>query len=105
MVPKHQGSIGADLHLGKGFLLKTTTHLVSSRRFISDFTNQVHPMDKYYTVDTELSYAWKAFRAFVKVNNLTDRKYAEFGALDFLGRPNYYSSPERNWLAGISYSF
>ena len=32
------------------------------------------------------------------VNNFTNRKYAEYGVLDFLGRPNYYPSARAEFL-------
>ena len=104
-VPRHKGSIGTEVDFGRGFLFTTTATMVGSRRFISDWANQVERLDGYYTLDAKLSYSWKGLKAFCGVNNLTSRKYAEYGVLDFLGRPNYYPSPERNFFGGISYNF
>ncbi len=104
-VPRHKGALGADVYLGKGFSCYTRLNLIGDRYFISDWTNQAKRLDGYYTLDAKLSYSWKGLKAFVGVNNLTDRKYAEHGVLDFLGRPNYYPSPERNYFGGISYAF
>jgi iron complex outermembrane receptor protein len=104
-VPRHKGSIGTEVNFGKGFQLSSNATIVASRYFTSDWANQVERLRGYYTWDTKLSYTWKGLKGFVGVNNLTNRKYAEYGVLDFLGRPNYYSSPERNFIGGVSYTF
>jgi iron complex outermembrane recepter protein len=103
-VPRHKASAGADIHLGKGFLFDARANFVGSRHLISDFENAVDRLDKYYTVDTRLSYAYKGLKAFVGINNLFNRKYAEFGS--FVGGTQFFSpSPERNYMAGVSYTF
>lgn len=104
-VPRHKGSIGGDFDLGRGFLLNTGINVVSSRYFISDWANEADRLDGYYTIDSKLSYSWKGFKAYLGVNNLTNRKYAEYGVLNWLGQPNFYPSPERNFFGGISYTF
>ena len=112
-VPRHKGSIGADLNFGKIFLkecfkglsINGRANLFGSRHFISDWSNQVEKLDRYYTLDVKLSYSWKGLKAFVGVNNITNQKYAEYGVLNFLKQPNYYPSPERNFFGGISYTF
>jgi iron complex outermembrane receptor protein len=104
-VPRHKGALGGDFDLGKGFLLNTRLNIVGSRHFISDWANRVERVDGYYSLDAKLSYSWKGLRAYAGVNNLTNRKYTEYGVLDFFGRPNFYPSPERNFFGGISYSF
>jgi iron complex outermembrane receptor protein len=104
-VPRHKGSIGTDINFGKGFELGTKANIVGRRHFISDWANQVEPLHGYYSLDARLSYSWKGLKAFVGVNNLTSRKYAEYGVLNFLGQPNYYPSPERNFFGGASYTF
>ncbi len=108
-VPRHKGSMGADLRFGKGilegFLFNLRGNIIGPRHFISDWANQVERLDGYYTLDAKLSYSWKGLKAFVGVNNITNQKYAEYGVLNFLKQPNYYPSPERNFFGGISYTF
>jgi outer membrane receptor protein involved in Fe transport len=42
----------------------------------------------------------------VGVNNLTDRKYSEYGVIGgFVPSPFFYPSPERNWVAGLQFVF
>jgi iron complex outermembrane receptor protein len=103
-VPRHKAATGMDIHLGGGFLFNTRFNYVGSRYLISDFENRVDKLDRFYTVDARLSYAHKGLKAFVGVNNLFNRKYFEFGS--FVGGTQFFSpSPERNWLAGVSYTF
>ncbi len=104
-VSRHKGSIGTDIHMGKGFLFNVRANIVGSRHFISDWGNQVGRLDGYYSLDTKISYSWKGLKAFAGVNNITNQKYAEYGVLNFAGLPFYYPSPERYFFGGISYTF
>jgi iron complex outermembrane receptor protein len=110
-VPRHKGSIGTDVDFGKvfdfvkGFQLSSKTTIVASRRFISDWANQVERLGGYYTWDAKLSYSWKGLKAFVGVNNLTNQKYSEFGVINATGAEFFYASPTRNFIGGISYTF
>jgi len=104
-VPRYKGSLGVDIDFDKGFLLDTRTNIVGARYFISDWRNQIDRLDGYYTLDAKLSYSWKELKAFVGANNITNQKYAEYGVLDFFGRPAYYPSLVRNYIAGVSYTF
>jgi len=104
-VPRHKGTLGVDLDIGKGFLFNARLNMMGSRYFISDWVNLVDRLEGNYSFDAKLSYSWKGLKAFIGVNNLTNRRYSEYGVLDFLGRPNYYPSPERHFFAGASYTF
>jgi len=105
-VARHKGSIGTDIRIWKGLQLNGRALFVDSRYFISDWANQVDKLDGYYTVDAKLSYLWKGLKAFVGVNNLFNRKYAEYAVTNATGTAQlFYPSPERNFLGGISYTF
>lgn len=104
-VPRHKGSVGGEINFGKGFLLNSRMNIIGSSHLISDFANRFGRLDCYHTVDARLSYSWKGLKAFVGVNNLFDRKYSEYGAVNFLGTQSFFPSPERNFIGGISYTF
>ena len=104
-VPRHKGSLAAELNFGKGIHLSTKANIVGSRYFMSDWANQVERQSGYYTLDVKLSYAWRGLKAFIGVNNLFNRKYAEFAVVDSVGTQYFYPSPERNFIGGISYTF
>jgi len=50
-------------------------------------------MDGYYTWDAKLSYTWKGLKVLGKLEgfcggeHITNRKYAQYGVLDFLDNP------------------
>jgi len=104
-VPRNKGSVGADINLGRGFLFNTRLTIVGAQRFISDFLNQTEYLNAYYTLDMKLSFVWKGLRAFVGVNNLFNQKYAEFGVVNAAGNEFFYSSPQLNFIGGVSYTF
>ncbi len=104
-VPRHKGSVGADLRIWNGFSINARSNFFGSRFFISDWNNKVDKMDGYYSIDAKLSYSWKGLKAFAGVNNLTDQKYSEFGVVNGAGDQFFYPSPERNFIGGISYTF
>ena len=105
-VPRHKGSLGLGIDFGKGFLFNTKANIVGSRHLISDWRNQLGRLDCHYTLDAKLSYSWKGLKAFVGVNNVTNRKYAEWAVTNASGSNQlFYPSPERNFFGGISYTF
>ena len=105
-VPMNKGSIGADFNVWKGLSFNARATFVGSRYLISDWNNRVDKLDGYYTIDAKLSYSWKGLKAFVGVNNLTNKKYAEWAVTNAAGTNQlFYSSPERNFFGGISYTF
>ena len=104
-VPRHKGSFGAELNFGKGIQLSTKANIIGSHYFVSDWANQVERQSGYYTLDMKLSYAWRGLKPFIGVNNLFNRKYAEFAVIDSVGTQYFYPSPERNFIGGISYTF
>jgi iron complex outermembrane receptor protein len=104
-VPRHKGTLGVDIDFPKGFLLNIRNNIVGARHFISDWGNQIGRQHGYYTLDAKLTYSWKGLKVFAGVNNLFNQKYSEFGVIDASGSQFFYSSPERNFIGGVSYTF
>jgi iron complex outermembrane receptor protein len=104
-VPRHKGSIGADIQVWNGLSFNARANFIASRFFISDWANKVDRLDGYYSLDAKLSYTWKGLKAFVGVNNLTNQKFSEFAVVNGTGAQFFYPSPERNFIGGISYTF
>jgi iron complex outermembrane receptor protein len=105
-VPRCKITLGADADFGKGLLFSVKGTGVGSRYLISDFGNQFGRLDGYYTLDAKLTYAWKGFKAFVGINNITNQKFAEWAVTNATGTSRlFYPSPERNFVGGISYTF
>jgi len=106
-VPKHKGNLGVRVHdTLPGLIFSADYHYVGSSYLISDQANDFKKLDHYYSIDARVSYEWKMLNAFVGVNNITNEEYSEYAVMDtFLTRRNFYSAPERNWVAGLEIGF
>jgi iron complex outermembrane recepter protein len=107
-VPGYKGNLGfrIDDVAVTGLVFSTAFNYVGSSHVISDQANNFDKLDSYYTIDAKLAYKYKILKAFIGVNNLTDRKYSEYGVMDtFLTKRNFYPAPERNFFAGIQFDF
>ncbi|MBN2032905.1 MAG: TonB-dependent receptor [Deltaproteobacteria bacterium] len=106
-VPRHKGNLGFRIHdMIPGLVFSADYNYVGSSFLISDQANQLEKLDDYYTIDARLSYSWKQLKAFAGVNNLTDKKYSQYGVAGGSGTFGvFYPSPERNWVAGVEFVF
>jgi len=108
-VPRHKANLGLRIHdLVPGLIFSADYNYVGSSYAISDQANAFEKLEKYYTIDARLSYAWKSVKAFVGVNNLTDQEYSETAVLSGIfapGEPYFYPAPERNWVGGLRVVF
>jgi len=78
---------------------------IGERPFINDFSNDFGKQDAYFLLNAKFISRWKSLKAFLGVNNLTDKQYSEYGVVG--GTPlerAFYPSPGRNFLAGISFA-
>ena len=63
------------------------------------------PAEDYVIVDLSVNYKpIKELKAYIKVNNLFDKFYAEHSAVD-MEPENWYTMPGRSIVAGVEYSF
>jgi len=106
-VPRHKANLGFRIYdIIPGLIFSTTYNFVGSSYVISDQANQFDKQSKYYTVDARISHEWKWFKAFVGVNNITNREYLEYAVLGgFPTVRNFYPAPERNWVVGFEAVF
>lgn len=106
-VPRHKVVLGlriSDLPVpGIGFSADYT--VVGSSYLISDQANRLDKLERYSLVDARISYRKNFIEAFVGVDNLLDKKYAQYGAVNWAGAPNFYPAPERTWTAGVEVRF
>ena len=106
-VPKHKGNLGFESMIPCQVLFFLLTTIMWVRvMLISDQANNFKKLDHYYSIDARVSYEWKMLNAFVGVNNITNEEYSEYAVMDtFLTGRNFYSAPERNWVAGLEIAF
>lgn len=106
-VPENTASLTGVFTPVKGWTLAVSGIYVGERPFINDFSNSFDDLNGYFIVNAKLKYQWKALTAYVDVNNATNRKYSEFGALATfpVTERAYYPSPTANFIAGLAANF
>ena len=107
LVPKHKASFGFDTTILAGLNFSAVANYVGRRRFISDQANIADKLPSFITLDTRLSYRWKGLEAFLGVNNILNKSYSEQGIVTGAPRitKNFYPSPGRNYIHGLSYRY
>jgi len=105
-VPKHKATMSAISSIGKNITLALTGVYLGERPFVSDFNNNLSDQKGYFLLNTKFAYKWKSLKAYVDINNLTNKEYSEYGVEGgFPLEKAYYPSPKRNILAGMSLEF
>ncbi len=103
--PRHKATVDVAYNVTEHVSAILNGVYVGERRFISDFTNEFGKQEAYFVLNAKFIYRWKSFKAFLDLNNLTDKKYSEFGVIGgFPLERAFYPSPGRNFLAGISFT-
>jgi outer membrane receptor protein involved in Fe transport len=70
---------------------------------VSDFGNDFEKQENYSLLNSKVEYRRENLTAFLTVNNVTDRKYSEYGVLGgFPVEKAFFPSPERNFVVGAS---
>ena len=102
-VPKHKATVEAVSSLGRGLTFMLNGVYIGKRPFVSDFANDFDDQSNYLILNSKISYQWKSLRIFLDINNLTDKKFSEYGVIGgFPPEKSFYPSPERNFLVGLS---
>jgi iron complex outermembrane receptor protein len=106
-VPRHKANLGLKVFdVLPGLVFTAQYNYVGSSYLISDQANQFEKIEDYYTVDARLTYAWRRLNAYFGVNNLTDQDFSTYGVVyGFPAQAYFYPAPERNWVAGIEFTF
>jgi len=102
-VPTHKAALRAVLSPGKGLVFILEGIYVGERPFVSDFGNDFENQESYSLLNSKIEYRRENLTAFLTVNNVTDRKYSEYGVLGgFPVEKAFFPSPERNFVVGAS---
>jgi outer membrane receptor protein involved in Fe transport len=87
---------------------------VGKRYFYNDQANAYSRLNGYLVADTSLTWSRKDWAITFGVNNVLDRKYAEFAGVRVtedgvygyhIGDKFYFPSPERNFTLKVDYNF
>ena len=102
-VPKNKATGDAIFHVTKAADAILNGVYVGKRPFISDFSNDFSDQASYLVLNARFTYRWKSIKAFLDINNLTNKEYSQYGVIGgFPLERGYYPSPRRNFLVGIS---
>jgi len=88
--------------------LSTTLHAtyVGSSYLLNDQLNTRPQVKSYFLLDAAASYRWQGAEVFVRVDNLTNKKYITTGAVSpSSGAIGLYPAATISALAGVSYRF
>jgi iron complex outermembrane receptor protein len=105
-VPEHTVSFDVVSAFRNGLAINLNGSYVGERPFISDFSNNYSDQESYFILNSMMQYRIKYLKLFLAINNILDEEYSEYGVLGgFPLEKSYYPSPERNFLAGLSFDF
>jgi len=106
LVPRNKASVNLKITPLANLNFNLALNYVGERYFISDLRNAQERMPDYFTLDLSSAYSLGKAKIYFSINNICDKKYAEFGALSvFTGQKAFYPSAGRNFQAGISWEF
>jgi iron complex outermembrane receptor protein len=105
-VPKHKAVLDVKCGITKEAAAILSGVYVGERPFVSDFANDFSDQKGYLLLNAKFSYHWKSLKAFLDINNLTNKEYSEYGVIGgFPMEKAFYPSPKRNFLVGLSIAF
>jgi outer membrane receptor protein involved in Fe transport len=102
-VPKNKATVEITCHITREFNAILNGIYIGERPFISDWSNDFSNQASYFLMNAKFTYKWKSVSSFLNINNLTNKKYSEYGVIG--GNPlqeAFYPSPRINFLAGLS---
>lgn len=106
LVPKYSANLSGTASLTDELKLSLNANYVGSRFIENDLSNAQEKLPSRTTVDAKLSYSVKSITAFVGVNNLFNKEYSDYAAMDSTGTvKKFYPAPERWYYAGLKASF
>lgn len=105
-VPRHKAVVELISPVGKGITFILNGIYIGERPFVSDFLNEFTYQKSYLILNSRMMYQWKSISVFLDINNLTDRRYSEYGVVG--GYPvekAFYPSPRINFFAGLRLNY
>jgi iron complex outermembrane recepter protein len=114
VVPRHKASLGLRVQLKKELAWNILGTYVGERYFYNDQANTYSRLNGYFVADTSLTVGRKDWSFTFGVNNVLDKKYAEYAGVRVtedgvygyhVGDKFYFPAPERNFTLKAEYSF
>ncbi|MGE4357083.1 MAG: TonB-dependent receptor [Candidatus Omnitrophota bacterium] len=106
LVPRHKFSLIGRFNFTESCHLNAILNYCGERYFINDQAHNYPPLDDFFTLDLKLNYKIRGGIFYLGINNVFNEKYSEYGAISTVyNERGFYPSPERNFIAGVSYKF
>ncbi|MDQ6996517.1 MAG: TonB-dependent receptor [Mariprofundus sp.] len=104
-VPQNRVGLNVKSDWTEGF--STTLHgtYVGPHYLINDQLNTRPKVKSYFLLDAAASYRWQSLEVFVRVDNLTNKKYISTGVVSPAGTFGLYPAATISAHGGVSYSF
>lgn len=99
-VAKQNITLNAGYKLSTKWSTTAEVRHTSSRHQAADYSNSQDKLPAVTIVNAQIRYQHENWTASLKINNLTNEKYAGYATSD-----SYYSAPERNVTAKVRYNF
>jgi iron complex outermembrane receptor protein len=114
VVPRHKGSLGLRFLIRKDLTWNVLGTYVGKRYFYNDQANTYSRLNGYFVADTSLTLGQKDWSLTFGINNVLDKKYAEYAGVRVTedgiygyhtGDKFYFPSPERNFTLKVEHEF
>ncbi|MBM2803743.1 MAG: putative TonB-dependent siderophore receptor [Deltaproteobacteria bacterium] len=103
LVPRHRIGLGVNAYPIDGLTLSLFGNYVGEQFMVGDEPNHTNKVANYFVLNSRIAYQWKQITGYVKLNNLTDRKYSTSGIL--VNEPFRVPAPGFNVFAGLSFRY
>jgi len=103
MVAPQTTRIGIDLRPDPAWSLFTEAVYVGKRRLDGDFANTRPRLDEALLLNVNLRYLRGPLSAELRVSNLGDELYNDYGSTSAFGGETFYPAPERRWFLTLGY--
>ena len=80
-VAEHKATAGVSVDLAKAWSFDVNGIFTGGRPFSGDFQNTLDNQASYLIANAKVQYRWQIYKLYLDINNLTDKKYSEYGAL------------------------
>lgn len=104
-VPEYLLSFKSQIEVSKKLKFNLFFENIGDRFLISDFSNEKSPNPSYNCLDIGILYTLDIFNLEIKINNVLNEKYSEYGVLSFSGNRAIYPSPERNFVIKLGFEY
>ncbi len=106
MVAKHQANGVLSVGMFDRYNASLIGSYVGERYAINDTLNTTPQLKAYFTLDSKLTYTYKAIEVFFAVNNIFEQKYYTTAVKSTTSSiKDFFPAPERNFTLGMSLKF